>query len=128
MFWVLLKKHLSRWVTSPQPKESLVCFFWLRAFYKFNVTLLALIRNKKFLLDEMTQRNASKFALFYIYENPKFFSIFHFVLLYFFPNECPGHFIKQKLLISDECWLLCSAKGNGFFKDNIKLRTLWRDV
>ena len=30
-----------------------------------------LIRNKRFLLDEMTLRNASQFAIFYIYENPK---------------------------------------------------------
>ena len=32
----------------------------------------ALIRNKRFLLDEMTRRNASKFAIFYIY--PKLLS------------------------------------------------------
>ena len=43
-------------------------------------------RNKMFMLDEMTQQNTSKFAIFYIYENPKLpSSIFHFMLLYFFP-------------------------------------------
>ena len=36
----------------------------------------------------MVQQNASKFAIFLEYKNP--WSIFHFVLLYFSPNECPG--------------------------------------
>ena len=31
----------------------------------------ALFRNKWFMLDEMTRRNASKFAIFYIHKNPK---------------------------------------------------------
>ena len=47
---------------------------------------VTLLKNKKFMLDEMTQRTASKFAIFHIYENQNFaFSVFHFVLLYFFP-------------------------------------------
>ncbi len=33
----------------------------------------------------VVQRNASEFAVFYIYENPKL--IFHSLLLYFFPND-----------------------------------------
>ena len=41
----------------------------------------ALFRNKRFMLDEMFQRNASKFAIFLEYENPC--SFFHFVLLFF---------------------------------------------
>ena len=70
----------------------------------------SLFRNKRFMLDEMTCRVASKFAIFYIYSTlsqnyawfsegamvmvirtPKVaFSVFHFVLNYFFTNECPG--------------------------------------
>ena len=38
-------------------------------------------RNTKFMLDEMTLWNASKFAIFLEYENPVF--VFHFVFLYF---------------------------------------------
>ena len=49
-----------------------------------------LFRNKKFILNVMLKRNASKFAIFLEYENPCSFFIFHFVLLYFSPNECPG--------------------------------------
>ena len=36
----------------------------------------SLFRNKRLLLDEMTQRNASKFAIFYIYENLKLLFLF----------------------------------------------------
>ena len=43
---------------------------------------MTLFRNKRFMLDEMTLQNASKFAIFYIYENPKllfpiFISCYH---------------------------------------------------
>ena len=48
-----------------------------------NNILLPLIRNKRFLLDEMTRQNASKFAIFYIYENPKLHFSFRATL--FFP-------------------------------------------
>ena len=43
------------------------------------------------MLDEKFQQNASKFAIFYIYENPKLLFPF-FILCYFiiFPNEYPG--------------------------------------
>ena len=44
----------------------------------------------RFMLDEKFLRNASKFAIFYIYKKPNFSPVFHFVLLYFFLNECPG--------------------------------------
>ena len=47
----------------------------------------ALFRNKKFMLDEMTQRNASKFL-----EYECTHSFFHFsfrATLFFLPNECP---------------------------------------
>ena len=48
-----------------------------------------LFRNKRFMLDEMTQRSTWKFAIFYVYKNPKllfpFFISFHAMLLYFFP-------------------------------------------
>ena len=36
----------------------------------------------------MFQKNASKFAIVYSFENPGFFH-FHFKQLYFFPFECP---------------------------------------
>ena len=57
---------------------------------------ISLLRNKKFMLDEMTRRNASKFAIFYIYENPKLLLPF-FISCYFTfsPNEYPGLFIDQ---------------------------------
>ena len=37
------------------------------------------------MLDEMTKRNASKFAIFLEYENPRSFFLFHFMQPYFFP-------------------------------------------
>ena len=48
-----------------------------------------LVKNQKFALNEMFQKNASKFAIFYILRCKKarqFF--FHFMQLYFFPFEC----------------------------------------
>ena len=46
--------------------------------------VVSLFRNQRFMLDEMTLENASKFVRFLKYENPcSFFP--HFVLLYFFP-------------------------------------------
>ena len=33
--------------------------------------VMSLLRNKGFMLDEMPLRNASKFVIVYIYENPK---------------------------------------------------------
>ena len=43
------------------------------------------------MLDEKFQQNHSKFAIFYIYENPKLLFPF-FISCYFIfsPNECPG--------------------------------------
>ena len=44
-----------------------------------------------FMLDEMFRRNASKFAIFYIYENPKLLFLFFISCNFMFlPNECPG--------------------------------------
>ena len=41
--------------------------------------------------DEMTRQNTSKFAIFYIYENPKLlFPFFISCDFIFFPNECLG--------------------------------------
>ena len=48
---------------------------------------LRILTNKKFMLDAMTQRTASKFAIFLEYENPHSF----FILCYYFIfslNEC----------------------------------------
>ena len=48
--------------------------------YYYLIILLALFGNKRFMLDEMTWRNASKFAINYIYKKTIVaFSIFHFV-------------------------------------------------
>ena len=55
-----------------------------------NVAILHSSEKKRFMLDEMFQRNASKFAIFLEYENPHSFFMFHFMLHYFPPNECPG--------------------------------------
>ena len=41
-------------------------------------TRISLFRNKRFALNEMFQQNASKFAIFYVYENPCSFFRFSF--------------------------------------------------
>ena len=53
-----------------------------------------LFRNKRFMLNLMLYRNASKFAIPILYiQKPKLaFTDFHFMRLYFFPNEWPGLF------------------------------------
>ena len=54
-------------------------------FFRQNVLILftnSLFRNKRFMLDEMSQWNASKFAIFYTYENWKLLFLF-FVSYYF---------------------------------------------
>ena len=62
----------------------------------------SLFGNKNVILDEMFQRNASKFVLFW---NFKIQLFFHFV----FQNDCKfwsfllKHFTKHQLLISEEC-------------------------
>ena len=65
---------------------------------------------KRFMLDEKFQRNASKFAIFYIYEYPKLLFLFfiscHFI---FSPNECPG---------------LCPHRPGHSFGKNIKLHEM----
>ena len=59
--------------------------------WKINIVFNTLFRNKRFMLDEIVQRNASKFAIFLEYENPSIvFFVLHFMLLYFSPNGCPG--------------------------------------
>ena len=77
--------------------------------------IITLFRNKRFVLNEMFQQSASKFAIFYVYKKTYVvFFFFHFVQL--LPYECPGlcrhrpghslgeksHFIKHKPLISEE--------------------------
>ena len=51
-------------------------------------------RNKKFVLNVMFQRRASKFAIFYAKEIPSCSSICHCTM---------EHFIEAKPLISEEC-------------------------
>ena len=51
----------------------------------------ALLRNKRLLLKFLSWQNASKFTIFYIYENPKLHFHFSFhATLFFSPNKCPG--------------------------------------
>ena len=42
------------------------------------------------MFDEMTEQNASKFAVFLEYENPYSFFSFFISCYHFFPNECLG--------------------------------------
>ena len=49
-----------------------------------------LFRNKGFLLNLKTERNASKFAMFIEKENPRSFFVFHLEQLSSSPYECPG--------------------------------------
>ena len=48
-----------------------------------------LFRNMRFMLDEMFQQNASKFAIYLEYENPRAWHFSVFILCYFifFPNK-----------------------------------------
>ena len=48
--------------------------------------LQTLFRNKKFILNSLPQRNASKFAIFYEYENPKLLFPFHATLFFSLMN------------------------------------------
>ena len=59
------------------------CFFT-------QINTMSLFRNKRFMLDEMFQRNAFKFAILLEYENQCSFFHFSFRATLFFPNECPG--------------------------------------
>ena len=61
-------------VINPQTRQRFSTYFPIYRFWSLDFSLFinkALFRNKRFVLDEMTQWNASKFAIFYIYENPK---------------------------------------------------------
>ena len=64
-------------------KHSFVWKFW---YCPLLLTLLPILR---FVLDEKFQQNASKFAILYIYENPKLlFPFFISCYFIFVPNEC----------------------------------------
>ena len=76
----------------------------------------SLFRNKKFMLDEMTLQNASKFAILFLeYENPH--SYFHFVCYYFIfsPNECPGlcRHIDQSIHEAHSEWKTIKSMSMG---------------
>ena len=64
----------------------------LQCVYKKPFRSRSLFINKRFALNEMFQRNASKFAIFYMYKKTHvvFFFVFHFVQLYILPYECHG--------------------------------------
>ena len=59
------------------------------AIFQPGIYINALPPTSGFVLDEKFQRNASKFAIFYIYENSKLLFPFR-ATLFFFPDECPG--------------------------------------
>ena len=57
----------------------------------FSFEFITLFRKKKFLVNLITKRNASIFAMFMEKENPSVFCfVFHLKELSFFPYECPG--------------------------------------
>ena len=54
--------------------------------YRTKYLYMTLFRNKRFMLDEMTEQNTSKLALFLEYKNLcRFFILCYFI---FPPNEC----------------------------------------
>ena len=55
---------------------------------------MTLFRNKRLMLDERTQRNALKFAIFLEYENPNGFS---FRAILFFPLMNSRHILGEKI-------------------------------
>ena len=59
--------------------------------------MLTLFRNKRFMLDEMTQRNASKFVIFYIYQNPMLLFQFFISCNFVFPPMNARAFIREKI-------------------------------
>ena len=52
----------------------------------------SLFRKKRLMLDEMTRQNASKFAIFHVYEKKPNLLFRFYISCYFTfsPNECPG--------------------------------------
>ena len=52
--------------------------------------ILALFRKKRFEINFLFLRNASKFAIFIEKENPHSFFVFHFEHFWVLPYECPG--------------------------------------
>ena len=81
----------------------------------------SLLPISEFVLDEMFQQNASKFARFYIYQNPKLLSPFFISCNFMFlPNECPGlcqhmekrcNYIAPLTLIQHFCIFHSSKSG-----------------
>ena len=124
--WDFLELGFLNWGNCIIIRNSNSIFFMLK---KKNSR--SLFRNKRFMLDEMFHRNASKFGIFLEFENPfSFFLSFHFVEqgIYWgknnvvrnekwkkicgfsyskkygkFWNFLLGHFIKHKYLIFEEC-------------------------
>ena len=65
--------------------------FWLVGCLLACSIIISLLPISEFVLDEKFQRNDSKFAIFYIYENPKLlFPFFISCYFIFLPNEYPG--------------------------------------
>ena len=62
-------------------------------------TGFSLFRNKRFALDEMFQWNASKFAIFYVPENPSNFFVFIFGLLLMISISEVPFFVENRILI-----------------------------
>ena len=66
------------------------CVYYIQANISqfLNLDSGTLFRNKRFALNEMFQRNASKFAIFYVvYENHVVLFVFHFVQFYIFTYD-----------------------------------------
>ena len=72
----------------------MVPLYWTSTIENFGeqqyVVIYSLFRNKGFLVNLKTEKNASKFAMFMEKENPCSFFVFHLEQLSFSPYECPG--------------------------------------
>ena len=88
----LVRTMRLRW--TGEGTKNLICrmiwifFYSQKSNFSCQTTSVALFPIPEFVLDEMFQQNASKFAIFLAYENPC--SIFHFLQLYFFLNKYPA--------------------------------------
>ena len=82
-----------------------------------------LFKNKRFILNLMPQQNASKFAIFYKYKNPKLiFPFFILCYLIFFSNGLcshrPGNSLGEKSKVAwNEKWK--NLHGHGYLYSKI---------
>ena len=73
------------WFAWEKYHPNKVCIKRDCARWTYEVLLYSLFRNKRFILDEMTYRNDSKFAIFLEYENPLTHIVFFYFAYFIFP-------------------------------------------